>query len=456
MSDDLVREKVRLYATEVTPAQLPSFGGVAVRRRRRRVRQALAATSSVVVVALVVVLVALVSHTSAPRTIAPSGSLESQLVGPTWTLQQLSVGGKDVPVSSSNPWTLQLTATTYLGEDGCNSISGDVTYGMTTVNLHFGEQTAAACPGAQLQEAFRALESGSATAVTGGRTLTLTVGSRVLRLAREDLPFGNPSAGDKLQTGALQANLEGVSWALRSVSDNGKVSHLPASQHARLYLSAGNYYFDNGCSIDYGRMEYDNTRVTMTGQGGVGSLCPYSLPEFSTPSTAFTAVAEGKPVFRFTSSGITLGAGKIVLTFDRTTPVDVHTALHQAVAGHVWRLTRYSFKGKAYAVPAGARPTLELADAQYEAFDGCNSSAGYLSYVTGTLWVRPVAGNVVPCGQQWYSVTEALAGVLNGDTHASLTGTTLSMTGNGATLVFSRGPASARSVFDNLPPLPPF
>jgi heat shock protein HslJ len=377
MSDDLVREKVRLYATEVTPTQLPSFGGVAVRRRRRRVRQALAATSSVVVVALVVVLVALVSHTSAPRTIAPSGSLESQLVGPTWTLQQLSVGGKDVPVSSSNPWTLQLAATTYQGEDGCNSISGDVTYGTTTVNLHFGEQTAAACPGAQLQEAFRALESGPATAVTGGRTLTLTVGSRVLRLAREDLPSGNPSAGDKLQPlltghtwllqsitdggstwrdpqdvtlvfsphgyrinpdcnehfgtvsyaadrlvmqgsgqtdmgcaeadsvqrrsatvtdalfasdvqvsisgttltltgsgvvmtftqgpapattaattapvatidpGALQANLEGVSWALRSVSHNGKVSHVPASQHARLYLSAGNYYFDNGCS----------------------------------------------------------------------------------------------------------------------------------------------------------------------------------------------------------------
>jgi hypothetical protein len=36
------------------------------------------------------------------------------------------------------------------------------------------------------------------------------------------------------------------------------------------------------------------------------------------------------------------------------------------------------------------------------------------------------------------------------------TGTTLSMTGNAATLVFRRGRASARTVFDNLPPLPPF
>jgi hypothetical protein len=87
---------------------------------------------------------------------------------------------------------------------------------------------------------------------------------------------------------------------------------------------------------------------------------------------------------------------------------------------------------------------------------GAGKSVGYLSYVTGTGGVRPVAGNVVPCGQQWYSVTEAFAGVLNGDTHASLTGTTLSMTGNAATLVFRRGRASARTVFDNLPPLPPF
>jgi hypothetical protein len=71
------------------------------------------------------------------------------------------------------------------------------------------------------------------------------------------------------------------------------------------------------------------------------------LPELSTPSTAFTPVAEGKPVFRFTGSGITLGTGKIVLTFDRTTPVDVHIPLHQAVVGHVWRLTGYTFKGNA-------------------------------------------------------------------------------------------------------------
>jgi heat shock protein HslJ len=336
-----------------------------------------------------------------------------------------------------------------------------VTYDGSTLRTTGLGSSDAYCSGdsSRVGVAYDALFAGAVRASLSGATLRLTGSGVVMTFTQGPAPATTTATTAPVATidpGALQANLEGVSWALRSVSGNGKVTHVPASQHARLYLSAGNYYFDNGCSIDYGRMEYDNTQVTMTGQGGVGSLCPYSLPEFSTPSTAFTAVAEGKPVFRFTSSGITLGAGKIVLTFDRTTPVDVHTALHQAVVGHVWRLTGYSFKGKAYSVPAGATPTLELADAQYEAFDGCNSSVGYLSYVTGTLWVRPVAGNAVRCGQEWYSATEAFAGVLLGDTHAAVTGTTLTMTGNGATLVFSRGPASARTVFDNLPPLPPF
>src|SRR4051794_37720908 len=144
MTNDLVRDKVRHYADDVTPAHLPPFGGVSARVRRRRLRQAIAATSSVVAVVLVVVFAAVATRSSSHGS-AGGGTLQSQLVGPRWTVQSVTNEGVLWQVPQDIAGSVTFTSTTYLGTSGCNTFHGPVTFQQSTVTLGSSGTLPVAC-----------------------------------------------------------------------------------------------------------------------------------------------------------------------------------------------------------------------------------------------------------------------------------------------------------------------
>ncbi|MDX6255527.1 MAG: hypothetical protein QOJ11_1861 [Frankiales bacterium] len=426
MSDDPVRDKVRLYAAAVTPAQLPSFGGVAVRRRRRRVRQALAATSSVVVVALVVVFAALASQTSATRVAGPSGSLESQLVGPTWTLVSVTDNGAVWQVPAGKQWTLTLTKTTFRGNDSCNSISGRVSLEGPTVTLGAGSMTEIGCVGAdsqRLQQAFQALESSPAKAIVAGTTLTLTVGSKVLTLASSGQVSATPSVADDADV-KLESLLTGNSWLLQSITSGGVTWIDPGStieqQQAALVFGPHGYRINPDCNDHSGAVSYAGGKLIMRAFMQTVMACPAADVVQAKSAHVADALFSGRITYVHQGNSLVLSNSETSIKFTAgpkpktplgvdlppasgvpSTPVSQTSVtprldLQTQLVGPKWLLESWSVGGKTSQARAGPRgPWLQFSPDGVLAEDGCNSHSAPVTYQASTVRATKSLGSTM-------------------------------------------------------------
>ena len=291
MSDDPVRDKVRLYVADVTPAQLPSFGGVAVRRRRRRLRQALGTAGTVAVGVLAVVVGALATRGASGTPAATGGDLASQLVGRTWDLTALTVDGTTTPVPTGLAWSLTLGHDTFTGNDGCNGQFGSVSYQETTIRVGSAGSTLVGCAPDERpwEQAFEVLESGRASATVAGDTLTLSVGGEVLALAARSptstapvaSATGSQSAGPSSSpapglpsrpatTAGPPAGLGAGKWLLESSTVNGVTTRAGAGGRPPwIQFSADRVMASDGCNGYSAWVSYEGTTVRPVDGGQV-------------------------------------------------------------------------------------------------------------------------------------------------------------------------------------------
>jgi heat shock protein HslJ len=452
MSDDVVREKVRLYAAEVTPVQLPAFGGVAVRRRRRRVRQVLAATSTVVVVVLVVVFAALASHTSASRTAAPNGSLASQLVGPTWTLQSVTNAGEVWRVPKDKHWAVTFTATTYQGDDSCNGTFGPVTFGTSTVTLGQGSSTLVGCIGAdaqRLQDLFRSFESGPAEAVVSGDTLTLTIGGQVLTLT--------PPAE------SLQSRLAGRSWRLTAITAGPNTSSTPITAGWRLHLTPTAYDGTDGCRGQAGTVTYTSDSLTLSSTAAhTTQLC--ADPQGS--QRAFQALLKGPvtaSVYGETLSLTVPSVGVLTLTSTPTpiaSPADTAgAALESWLTANTWLLHSITSGGVSWNDPGSSieqrQAALVFGPHGYMSNADCNDHSGAVSYAGGKLIMRAIMQTAMACPaadvvqKKSAQVADAL---FRGPVTYTHQGNSLVLSSSETSIKFTAGPKLKTPLGVDLPP----
>lgn len=112
---------------------------------------------------------------------------QSQLVGPTWKVASITTGGAEWQAPATAKMELTFTDTTYAGSDGCNYVSGAVTYQTMRITLAQGVTTFMLCtdPDSEKQTtAFHALTSGPVDASVSGSTLTLTAGPTVVAFTK--------------------------------------------------------------------------------------------------------------------------------------------------------------------------------------------------------------------------------------------------------------------------------
>lgn len=463
MSDDLVRDKVRLYAADVTPAQLPSFSGVAVRRRRRRLRQTLAATSTVVVAVFVVVFAALASRTSASRTVTPSRDLESQLVGPTWTLSSITDNGVAWPVPAGRPWTLRLSPKTYSAHDGCNAISGPVSFGDGSLTFGPGAITDIGCPGAdsqRLQQAFQSLESGPAQAAVASGTMTLTVGPTVLTLTPSGQVSATPSAADDAGR-QLEALLTSHTWLLKSITSAGATWNDPGSsieqQQAALVFGPHGYVINPDCNDHSGAVSYASGRLIMRAYMQTAAGCPEADVVQAKSARVADALFSGSIAYEHQGGSLVLANQQTSIAFTAgpkpkrqlgldlppafasrasglpgsSAPLSTAASLESELVGPVWSVRALSHEG----VPLSNVPTrhgsVTFTAKGYTADDSCNQDLrGRLAYGAEGFTATGTSGATKACPptQDWSQLIDRL---LQGKTDAVLTADVLTLSAGG-------------------------
>jgi heat shock protein HslJ len=140
-----------------------------------------------VAVGVIVIVVGLLGIAGVFNGSSSKASLQSTMVGPTWSLVSITSDGTAWQAPPGATFELTFTDTTYSGNDGCNSVNGEVTFQTTTVTLAPGASTRKACTdpdSARMTDAFHAITAGPVGAVVSGSTLTLTAGQTVLALTK--------------------------------------------------------------------------------------------------------------------------------------------------------------------------------------------------------------------------------------------------------------------------------
>jgi heat shock protein HslJ len=424
MSEDLVRDKLRLYAGEVTPARLPEFAEVAVHRRRRRMRQAMAGVSSVVAVLLVVLFAALATKSS-PHGSTAGATLQSQLIGPRWTLQSVTDAGKVWQAPPSTPWSLTFSGTRYQGADGCNSLSGPVTFQTSTVTLGQGASTTVGCFGAdaqRLQDLFRAFESGPAKAVVSGDTLTLT-GPQIgmLTLVSTPLPSPSPRASADLEGAALEGWLTANTWLLHTVTSDGSTWNDPGSSRERrqaaLVFGQHGYLINPDCNDHSGAVSYASGTLIMRAYVQTAEACAEADVVQAKSARVADALFSGVITYAHQGSSLVLSNRQASITFTAGPKpkiplgVDLPPAsvapsapasppqaadLKSRLVGAKWLLESWTAGGKTSQATAGPRgPWLQFSTDGVLAEDGCNSHSAPVTYETSTLLATKSLGSTL-------------------------------------------------------------
>ncbi len=393
MNDDLVREKLARYVDDVTPAHLPGFALVGPRHRRRRLRQAIAATSSVVVVALVVVFAAVLAQSS-PHVSSGARTLQSQLVGPKWTMQSVTNDGVVRSVPQDKAWSVTFTSTTYLGTSSCNALSGPVTFQSSTVTIGASGAQPVACGDADaqsMQVAFEALESGPAEAVINGNTLTLTVGKQVLTLTS--------------QTETLQNRLAGHTWTLTAITAGVNTNSVPVTGGWALTLTPTTYKGTDGCRSVSGTVAYALTSLTLT---STAATTTQACADPQGIERAFDALMKGPVKAALQGDELSLtapGVGVLTLTSVPTvatpTPDTAGAALESWLTGNSWLVKSITSGGKTWSDPVSSegpqQPTLNFGTRGYRINLDCNDHLGAVSYAGGRLIMRAVEQTAMGC-----------------------------------------------------------
>lgn len=245
---------------------------------------------------------------------------------------------------------------------------------------------------------------------------------------------GGCAAGTRVTTGdgVLPSSGEFVSSPSSSFD-------LIAGTQVRLGLSGGNLSASAGCNtlgaryrIDQGTLEIDDLMATAMG----------CAEELMAQDDRLAALLSGRPVVTASPDGFMLVAG------DGTTLVMVDRSVSEpdrSLEGTVWVLNSVITGDTAVGSAGFDSVQLTLADAMMTVTTACSSGfARYTVNDDGTLAFDPLAltatappGDPGCSGSEVAEVETTLAQVLGGPVTASVTGSQLTLAGNGLALVLT-------------------
>lgn len=424
MSDNAVREQLQRYVDDVTPTRLPPFERVGVRRRRQRLRR-LSSAGVTVVLAVAAVLGGFAFSGSSGT--SPAARTETLLAGTSWRLTAVTDPSGTWTAPPDTRWFVQFSAHAYAGSDGCNSVSGTVDYGASTVTLVDGVSTAMACIDAGLdrpRRAFSALEGHQATVALSGQSLTLTVGTTTLTLASRGAVPG-PS---------LKAALIGPRWMLRSITVGGKAVPTANDYGASLTFADNAYKVDDGCNTGNGSVGYLNDTVVMTAGSQTAAFCAdrRTVTDEEKYAGAYTVQVDG--------TVLTLTGANRHYVFD----AQGHAAFASQLVGTDWRLVSWRRHGSQFQVAAGTRAgiSFEVGPDRYVSLsDGCNTDTGNALYKGAHVKLQNGQVSTKVCSNSDARIMGAFRTALDSDVSAGVTTTTLSLSGNGVYLILERSTA---------------
>jgi heat shock protein HslJ len=443
MSDDLVREKLRLYATQVAPAQLPPFAGVSGRRHRRVVRRALASGCAAVLV-LVVVLAAALGGVG-QRESRAGRTLAATLEGSPWTLLSITTDGTLWPAPAGAQFGLSFSKDGYTGNDGCNATSGAVSYQAETIRLAAGPITEIGCTGAdqtRMQAAFQRLVGVSLPAAVAGDQLTLTAGSTVVRLTRapttpQVVPSASVTAGD------LRAALVKHPWYIRSFTnvDGGFMRGTTSDEQYRLTFSAGAYVVDDGCHSQKGKVTVGATSIVLA-KGPVTTDAACAGRAGAAQLNTLVQMLIGAPLPAGVSGDVLLLQRRfstIRLSGSPPGAPATSTDLSRLLPGTRWALSGIATPA-IVAVSLNENAYLQFRGTKFVAGDGCTTRSDHVAYESSTVTFLQGRQSSPLCDESTGGVTAAYDTVLSGTATATLDGDTLTLRANGESLLFTPEP----------------
>jgi heat shock protein HslJ len=240
---------------------------------------------------------------------------------------------------------------------------------------------------------------------------------------------------------AVAGELAGARWELRTIARQGQVWIAPENPGFWLTFSAGQWSGEDGCNDRSGVATYTPAAVRLS----LGKATSFSCHGADAHRMAadFRALI-GSPVTATVSEGVlTLTGPGAVFTLSNTTRPPPTTTLVGRLVGWYWRIRSTTVNGVTTVAPKGSRGAINFSDQQFDASDDCgNDWSGFtpVTYTDDSMTMPPVAVSAVPCPTS--PLNTAYQDVLQGRASMVADGTTLTMSGHGGRLVFTRGPAS--------------
>jgi heat shock protein HslJ len=335
-------------------------------RTWRRRHTGLLASAAVVAAALVAGAGLLIANAGSDRGPSKVEAGPITLARTSWTLVGATTGdGLDVPVAGTA--TLVIDGANHLsGNDGCNSISGDVR--VTGATIDFGNglaTTAIGCLDQQVGASSGHVDmvlSGSVTWSIRGDELTLTSpkqGTLVYRAVAADVRSTDPN------------NLIGITWHLTTVETgtgpDGTAQSVTGAPTLQVGRQPGQIAASDGCdlgnadaTVGTGTLKLDNAVWTTKQCGGTGQ------------ATAIRAVLSGDVSWVIDNDQLTLtkpGVGALVYQHDTATPTLDRT----------WKLTQIATESAAGGSGEGSSDygvTLTFTAGGFRLDAGCGAYAG--------------------------------------------------------------------------------
>jgi heat shock protein HslJ len=250
---------------------------------------------------------------------------------------------------------------------------------------------------------------------------------------------------------SLLSRLVGPKWLLIAWSQDGKAQGVPPTA-AILFTATAIDAFD-GCNDIEGDATYSGSQVRFPplmssavacGEDAVGRLDMAS-------ETTFV----GSVNVALAGTTLTVSGHGIVLTYTRGGPVLAYPpdiglerdnqppafpGLRGQLVGPLWRLDSFTVGGARVATIGSTRGWLQMGPASVTAGDGCNEHESVVSYdgsvLTFSEQAAPQFRCSLPVGYQ--RVAAAYQTLFKGRVDAQLANGTLTLTGNGVTLAFSK------------------
>jgi heat shock protein HslJ len=298
--------------------------------RPRLRRTGLFASAAVVAAALLAgagLLIANIASTGNDRSAVEVGAVT--LIGTPWNLVRITdAAGNDVPVAGNA--TLAIGDAHHLkGNDGCNSISGDIDVTASTIEVGTLASTEMACLDQQVTASAQhvdAMLSGSLTWTIDGDLLTLTkpgTGTLVYRAQAAPTTSTDPS------------DLTGVTWYLTTIESGGPdgVAHTVTGKPT-LRIDGGLDYTD-ACNNYSGDATVGNGTLDVEIRTGSAVGCTGSGGQ---EAAEIAAVLHGRLTWVIEGNQLTITKGGVgALVYERKAP-DQPTGTASDLYTHEWAL----------------------------------------------------------------------------------------------------------------------